>query len=176
MPSHFLHVIFYAPKELGGLGMLSLSHILIPQSDLRWSLYQLLTQGVLSPSSLCVAYEQTVFSSKSDGRVQVISATHTSTCQNNNVKWVKTQVLEINPHQADGAPPRVGLVVNLPLSHCVVQHVGAHAAVVVGPHSWETLVPEGRVWNYGIGLAQLWVLLLGYDDTLPFALGGGLQG
>lgn len=26
-----------APKELGGLGMLSMGHVLIPQSDLRWS-------------------------------------------------------------------------------------------------------------------------------------------
>ena len=25
------------PKELGGLGMLSMGHILIPASDLRWS-------------------------------------------------------------------------------------------------------------------------------------------
>lgn len=29
--------VFYTPKELGGLGMLSMGHILIPASDLRWS-------------------------------------------------------------------------------------------------------------------------------------------
>lgn len=29
--------IFYTPKEIGGLGMLSMGHILIPQSDLRYS-------------------------------------------------------------------------------------------------------------------------------------------
>jgi len=29
--------VFYTPKELGGLGMLSMGHVLIPQSDLRWS-------------------------------------------------------------------------------------------------------------------------------------------
>lgn len=29
--------MFYTPKELGGLGMFSASHILIPASDLRWS-------------------------------------------------------------------------------------------------------------------------------------------
>ncbi|KAG1877632.1 U5-snRNA binding site 2 of PrP8-domain-containing protein [Suillus subalutaceus] len=34
MPSHFRPVIFYMPKELGGLGMLSMVHDLIPQSDL----------------------------------------------------------------------------------------------------------------------------------------------
>ncbi|KAL1925735.1 uncharacterized protein VTP21DRAFT_618 [Calcarisporiella thermophila] len=37
MPSRFPPVVFYSPKELGGLGMLSMGHILIPQSDLRWS-------------------------------------------------------------------------------------------------------------------------------------------
>ncbi|RKP02105.1 hypothetical protein CXG81DRAFT_11192 [Caulochytrium protostelioides] len=37
MPSRFPPVVFYAPKELGGLGMLSMGHVLIPQSDLRWS-------------------------------------------------------------------------------------------------------------------------------------------
>ncbi|KAI9486401.1 MAG: splicing factor Prp8 [Benjaminiella poitrasii] len=37
MPSRFPPVVFMAPKELGGLGMLSMGHILIPQSDLRWS-------------------------------------------------------------------------------------------------------------------------------------------
>ena len=37
MPSRFPPVVFYTPKELGGLGMLSIGHILIPQSDLRWS-------------------------------------------------------------------------------------------------------------------------------------------
>ncbi|ESQ55973.1 hypothetical protein EUTSA_v10024184mg [Eutrema salsugineum] len=37
MPSRFPPVVFYTPKEIGGLGMLSLSHILIPQSDLRYS-------------------------------------------------------------------------------------------------------------------------------------------
>jgi len=37
MPSRFPPVVFYSPKELGGLGMLSMSHILIPQSDRRWA-------------------------------------------------------------------------------------------------------------------------------------------
>eukprot|EP00892_Ulva_mutabilis_P008605 jgi/Ulvmu1/6116/UM027_0094.1 len=37
MPSRFPPVVFYAPKEIGGLGMLSMGHILIPQSDLRYS-------------------------------------------------------------------------------------------------------------------------------------------
>ncbi|CAI9112447.1 OLC1v1012899C1 [Oldenlandia corymbosa var. corymbosa] len=37
MPSRFPPVIFYTPKEIGGLGMLSMGHILIPQSDLRYS-------------------------------------------------------------------------------------------------------------------------------------------
>ena len=36
MPSRFPPVVFYTPKELGGLGMLSMGHILIPQSDLRF--------------------------------------------------------------------------------------------------------------------------------------------
>ena len=34
MPSRFPPVVFYTPKELGGLGMMSMGHILIPQSDL----------------------------------------------------------------------------------------------------------------------------------------------
>jgi len=29
--------LFYSPKELGGLGQLSMGFVLIPQSDLRWS-------------------------------------------------------------------------------------------------------------------------------------------
>ncbi|ORZ09583.1 pre-mRNA-processing-splicing factor 8 [Absidia repens] len=37
MPTRFPPVLFYCPKELGGLGMLSMGHVLIPQSDLRWS-------------------------------------------------------------------------------------------------------------------------------------------
>ncbi len=37
MPSRFPPVTFYCPKELGGLGMLSMGHVLIPQSDLRFS-------------------------------------------------------------------------------------------------------------------------------------------
>jgi pre-mRNA-processing factor 8 len=37
MPSRFPPAVFYTPKELGGLGMLSMSHCLIPASDLRWS-------------------------------------------------------------------------------------------------------------------------------------------
>ncbi|KAL3690748.1 hypothetical protein R1sor_004399 [Riccia sorocarpa] len=37
MPSRFPPVIFYTPKEIGGLGMLSMGHILIPQSDLKYS-------------------------------------------------------------------------------------------------------------------------------------------
>ena len=37
MPSRVQPVVFYSPKELGGLGMLSMGHVLIPQSDLRWS-------------------------------------------------------------------------------------------------------------------------------------------
>ncbi len=31
MPSRFPPVVFYSPKEVGGLGMLSMGHILIPQ-------------------------------------------------------------------------------------------------------------------------------------------------
>ncbi|KAI6101991.1 U5-snRNA binding site 2 of PrP8-domain-containing protein [Pisolithus thermaeus] len=37
MPLHFLPVIFYTLKELGSLSMLSMGHVLIPQSDLRWA-------------------------------------------------------------------------------------------------------------------------------------------
>lgn len=37
MPSRFPPAVFYTPKELGGLGMISCSHILIPASDLRYS-------------------------------------------------------------------------------------------------------------------------------------------
>ncbi|GFZ44084.1 Complexed with cdc5 protein 6 [Saitozyma sp. JCM 24511] len=37
MPSRFPPAVFYSPKELGGLGMLSMGFVLIPQSDLRWS-------------------------------------------------------------------------------------------------------------------------------------------
>ena len=39
IPSRFFPrpVVFYSPKELGGLGMLSMGHILIPQSDLKYS-------------------------------------------------------------------------------------------------------------------------------------------
>lgn len=37
MPSRFPPVVFYSPKEIGGLGMLSMGHILIPQSDLRYT-------------------------------------------------------------------------------------------------------------------------------------------
>lgn len=37
MPTRFPPVLFYCPKELGGLGMLSMGHILIPQADLRFS-------------------------------------------------------------------------------------------------------------------------------------------
>ena len=33
-----------------------------------------------------------------------------------------------------------------------------------------TLVPEGRVWNYGIGLTQLWSPNLGYSMTLDTPL------
>jgi hypothetical protein len=36
-PFLLLEQVFYTPKELGGLGMLSMGHILIPASDLRWS-------------------------------------------------------------------------------------------------------------------------------------------
>ncbi|XP_075591060.1 uncharacterized protein LOC142597946 [Dermatophagoides farinae] len=37
MPSRFPPVVFYAPKELGGLGMLSMGHVLIPSADLKYS-------------------------------------------------------------------------------------------------------------------------------------------
>lgn len=37
MPNRFPPCVFYSPKELGGLGMLSMGHVLIPQSDLRFS-------------------------------------------------------------------------------------------------------------------------------------------
>jgi len=35
MPSRFPPVVFSTPKKLGGLGMLSMGRVLIPQSDLR---------------------------------------------------------------------------------------------------------------------------------------------
>ena len=37
MPTRFPPVVFYSPKELGGLGMLSMGHVLIPASDRRWA-------------------------------------------------------------------------------------------------------------------------------------------
>ena len=37
MPARFPPAVFYTPKELGGLNMLSASHVLIPAADLRWS-------------------------------------------------------------------------------------------------------------------------------------------
>lgn len=40
MPSRFPPVLFYAPKELGGLGILSISSPLIPENDLKYSKIQ----------------------------------------------------------------------------------------------------------------------------------------
>lgn len=37
MPSRWPAQTFYTPKELGGLGMVSMGHVLIPQADLRYS-------------------------------------------------------------------------------------------------------------------------------------------
>lgn len=37
MPSRFPPCVFYTPKEIGGLGMLSMGHILIPSSDRQYS-------------------------------------------------------------------------------------------------------------------------------------------
>ncbi|PWN94126.1 putative PRP8-U5 snRNP protein, pre-mRNA splicing factor [Acaromyces ingoldii] len=37
MPSRFPPVVFYSPKELGGLGMISMAHVLIPTADLKYS-------------------------------------------------------------------------------------------------------------------------------------------
>eukprot|EP00388_Colpodella_angusta_P001693 GDKJ01005198.1.p1 GENE.GDKJ01005198.1~~GDKJ01005198.1.p1 ORF type:complete len:1781 (+),score=460.13 GDKJ01005198.1:1-5343(+) len=37
MPNRFPPVVFYTPKELGGLGMVSMGHFLIPASDLKYS-------------------------------------------------------------------------------------------------------------------------------------------
>ena len=37
MPSRFPPCVFYSPKELGGLGMLSMGHVLIPQADLLYA-------------------------------------------------------------------------------------------------------------------------------------------
>jgi len=45
MPSRFPPAIFYMLKELGSLGMLSMGHILIPQSDLQWSSRRTLEVG-----------------------------------------------------------------------------------------------------------------------------------
>jgi len=45
MPSRFPPAIFYTPKEFGGLGMLSMGHVLIPQSDLQWSSRRMLEVG-----------------------------------------------------------------------------------------------------------------------------------
>ncbi|PSN29393.1 Pre-mRNA-processing-splicing factor 8 [Blattella germanica] len=47
MPSRFPPVVFYTPKELGGLGMLSMGHVLIPQfidSQRVWAEYALKRQ------------------------------------------------------------------------------------------------------------------------------------
>jgi pre-mRNA-processing factor 8 len=40
MPSRFPPVLFYAPKELGGLGILSISSPMIPENDLKYSKLQ----------------------------------------------------------------------------------------------------------------------------------------
>ncbi|GIQ84915.1 pre-mRNA-processing-splicing factor 8, partial [Kipferlia bialata] len=37
MPSRFPPVVFFSPPELGGLGMLSMGYILIPESDLKYA-------------------------------------------------------------------------------------------------------------------------------------------
>lgn len=58
MPSRFPPVVFYTPKELGGLGMLSMGHVLIPQSDLRYGFMQLCDKSCLSTANLLVTCEQ----------------------------------------------------------------------------------------------------------------------
>nr|BAS01665.1 splicing factor PRP8 [Lotharella vacuolata] len=37
MPSRFPPVVFYSPKEMGGLGLISMSYVMIPASDMRYS-------------------------------------------------------------------------------------------------------------------------------------------
>jgi pre-mRNA-processing factor 8 len=47
MPSRFPPVVFYTPKELGGLGMLSMGHVLIPQVRICLFSMEILTVLVL---------------------------------------------------------------------------------------------------------------------------------
>jgi len=37
MPSRFPPVVFYSPKEMGGLGLISMSYIMVPSSDMKYS-------------------------------------------------------------------------------------------------------------------------------------------
>lgn len=58
MPSRFPPVVFYTPKELGGLGMLSMGHVLIPQSDLRYVLTFCFKMFVLQLSLIRLLYSR----------------------------------------------------------------------------------------------------------------------
>lgn len=56
MPSRFPPVVFYTPKELGGLGMLSMGHVLIPQvsymSSFKSSFLKITCNDILVSNSL----------------------------------------------------------------------------------------------------------------------------
>jgi len=55
MPSRFPPVVFYTPKELGGLGMLSMGHVLSQKSDLR---YAKQTEGGVTPFRAGMSHEE----------------------------------------------------------------------------------------------------------------------
>jgi len=57
MPSRFPLVLFFAPKELGGLGMISVSNFIIPDNDLK---HRKLTQRKKNPDKSIENYNNTI--------------------------------------------------------------------------------------------------------------------
>ena len=51
MPSRFPPILFYSPRELGGLGMVSLANPFVPDSDLRYTL-----NYFIKNNSTCIKY------------------------------------------------------------------------------------------------------------------------
>lgn len=58
MPSRFPPVVFYTPKELGGLGMLSMGHVLIPQVNKSSNCVDLLLTLTLPSMMSCAGVQK----------------------------------------------------------------------------------------------------------------------
>lgn len=184
MPARFPPCVFYSPEELGGLSMLSASHLLIPSGDIRWS--KQMENGTITHFRRGMTHDEgsvipNVFRYVPSWEAEFLDSQRVwseyASKREESLQYGKRISLEDLEDSWDRGIPRINTLfqkdrhtLSVDKGYRVRQYFRAYSHPKYNPFWWTNARHDGRLWNLATYRQDVVQALGGIDAILEHTL------